>query len=129
MEDKKELKKAILCAIFPKNGEEDSDISLRELERLSETAGCTVAAIVSQCREKPDVRTVLGSGKIEELSLLCTALEADLVVFDCELSPSQIKSVEDSIAADIPVIDRSMLILDIFADHARTLEGRSPPCR
>ena len=124
MEDKKELKKAILCAIFPKNGEEDSDISLRERERLSETAGCTVAAIVSQCREKPDVRTVLGSGKIEELSLLCTALEADLVVFDCELSPSQIKSVEDSIAADIPVIDRSMLILDIFADHARTLEGR-----
>ncbi len=124
MDEKKELKKAVLCAIFPQNGEAESDVSLRELERLCDTAGCSVAAIVTQCREKPDVRTVLGSGKVEELSALCTALEADLVVFDCELSPSQIKSVEDSIAADIPVIDRSMLILDIFAAHARTIEGR-----
>ena len=122
--EEKTPKKAVLCAVFPQNGEEDSDISLRELERLCDTAGCSVAAIVTQCREKPDVRTVLGSGKVGELSFLCSSLEADLVVFDCELSPSQIKNVEDSIEADIPVIDRSMLILDIFADHARTLEGR-----
>ena len=119
-----ELKKVILCAIYPKGGEEESDVSLAELERLAETADCEVAAIVTQCREKPDVRTVLGSGKIAELSGLCAALEVGLVIFDCELSPSQIKSIEDSIESEVAVIDRSMLILDIFADHARTSEGR-----
>ena len=119
-----EKKKVILCAIYPKGGEEESDVSLAELERLAETADCEVAAIVTQCREKPDVRTVLGSGKIAELSGLCAALEVELVIFDCELSPSQIKSIEDSIESEVAVIDRSMLILDIFADHARTSEGR-----
>ncbi|MBR4206242.1 MAG: GTPase HflX [Clostridia bacterium] len=118
------MKKSILCAIYPKGGEAESDISLKELERLADTAGCTVEALVTQCRERPDVKTVLGSGKIEELSVLCSSLEAELVVFDCELSPSQIKSIEDAIGGGVPVIDRSMLILDIFAAHARTGEGR-----
>ncbi len=124
MEENATRKKAVLCAIYPQNGEAESDVSLAELERLADTAGCSVAAIVTQCREKPDVKTVLGSGKIAELSVLAETLEADLVVFDCELTPSQIKSIEDAISSDIPVIDRSMLILDIFADHARTSEGR-----
>ena len=124
MEEQNRRKKAVLCAIYPQNGEAESDVSLAELERLCDTAGCSVAAIVTQCREKPDMKTVLGSGKIAELSMLCASLDADLVVFDCELTPSQIKSVEDAIESDIPVIDRSMLILDIFADHARTSEGR-----
>ena len=118
------MKKSILCAIYPKGGEAESDISLKELERLADTAGCTVEALVTQCRERPDVKTVLGSGKIEELSVLCSSLEAELVVFDRELSPSQIKSIEDAIGGGVPVIDRSMLILDIFAAHARTGEGR-----
>lgn len=116
--------KAILCAIYPQDGEEACRISLGELERLTETAGCESVALVTQCREKPDVRTVLGSGKVQELSALCANLGAELVIFDGELSPSQIKSIEDSIETDVSVIDRSMLILDIFADHARTSEGR-----
>ncbi len=116
--------KAILCAIHKQGGEQECMISLGELERLCETADCECVGIVTQNRDTPDVRTVLGSGKIAELSDLCDSLEADLVVFDCELSPSQIKSIEDDITREVSVIDRSMLILDIFADHARTSEGR-----
>ncbi len=116
--------KAILCAIHKQGGEQECMISLGELERLCETADCECVGIVTQNRDTPDVRTVLGSGKIAELSELCESQEADLVVFDCELSPSQIKSIEDDISREVSVIDRSMLILDIFADHARTSEGR-----
>ncbi|MBQ8333749.1 MAG: GTPase HflX [Clostridia bacterium] len=116
--------KAILCAIHKQSGEQECMISLGELERLCETADCECVGIVTQNRETPDVRSVLGSGKIAELSGLCDSLAADLVIFDCELSPSQIKAIEDDIERDVSVIDRSMLILDIFADHARTSEGR-----
>ncbi|MBQ8187131.1 MAG: GTPase HflX [Clostridia bacterium] len=116
--------KAILCAIHKQGGEQECMISLGELERLCETADCECVGIVTQNRETPDVRSVLGSGKIAELSGLCDSLAADLVIFDCELSPSQIKAIEDDIERDVSVIDRSMLILDIFADHARTSEGR-----
>lgn len=116
--------KVILCGIYPQSAEENCRISIGELEKLSETAGCETVAILTQCRPKPDVRTYFGMGKIRELSELCKALEAELVVFDCELSPSQIKAIEDSIETEVSVIDRSMLILDIFADHARTSEGR-----
>ena len=116
--------KAILCAIHKQSGEQECMISLGELERLCETADCECVGIVTQNRETPDVRSVLGSGKIAELSGLCDSLAADLVIFDCELSPSQIKAIEDDIERDVSVIDRSMLIHDIFADHARTSEGR-----
>lgn len=120
----KEKMKAVLCAIYRQNEDEECRISLGELEKLCETAGCECVGIVTQCRETPEVRTVIGKGKVEELSALCSATGAELVVFDCELSPSQIKAVEDDIDAEVSVIDRSMLILDIFADHARTSEGR-----
>lgn len=116
--------KVILCAIYKQGEEAECNISLGELERLADTAECEVVATLTQQRDKPDVRSVLGSGKVQELSELCTNLDADLVIFDCELSPSQIKAIEDDIEKDVSVIDRSMLILDIFADHARTSEGR-----
>lgn len=116
--------KVILCAIYTSSTEEECRISLGELERLAETANCETVGIVTQNREKPDVRTVLGKGKVDELAELCKSTEADIVVFDCDLSPSQIKALEDDINADVSVIDRSMLILDIFADHAQTSEGR-----
>jgi len=119
-----ERTKVILCSIYPKNGDETCRVSLGELEMLADTAECDCVGMITQCRETPDVRTVLGSGKIEELSQLCKTTEAELVIFDCELTPSQIKSIEDDIDGDIAVIDRSMLILDIFAAHARTSEGR-----
>lgn len=119
-----EKQKVILCAIHPQNGERECLVSLDELERLCDTADCECVGIVTQCRETPDVRTVLGSGKVKELSDLCESQGASLVIFDRELTPSQIKAIEDDIAAEVTVIDRSMLILDIFADHARTSEGR-----
>ena len=119
-----EKQKVILCAIHPQNGERECLISLGELERLCDTADCECVGIVTQSRETPDVRTVIGSGKVKELSELCVTQGASLVIFDRELTPSQIKAIEDDIDAEVTVIDRSMLILDIFADHARTSEGR-----
>ncbi|MBE6599409.1 MAG: GTPase HflX, partial [Ruminococcaceae bacterium] len=94
------------------------------LERLLDTAGGECVGIITQLRDAPDNKTMFGSGKIKELSEMCDTLEADLVVFDCELSPSQIREIEDAIDREVQVIDRSILILDIFADHARTSEGR-----
>lgn len=117
------LRRGILCSVYRSSDEAEAKVSLEELERLLETAGGTAVAVITQMRDAPDHRTVIGSGKCEELRELCKNLEAELVVFDCEMSPSQIKAVEDEIDADVQVIDRSMLILDIFAAHARSAEG------
>ena len=97
--------------------------SLDELERLVETAGGYVIARVVQSKSAPDPRTYIGSGKLEEIKELCVNTEAKLVIFDTELSPSQIRNLEDGIGG-VTVIDRSMLILDIFALHATTGEGK-----
>ena len=97
--------------------------SLDELERLLDTAGGTCVAKVIQNRERPDPRTLIGMGKVCEVSCLCIQEEVGLVVFDEELSPSQIRNLEDEIGG-VRVIDRSMLILDIFALHAVTREGK-----
>ncbi len=98
--------------------------SLDELWRLTETAGGEVAARVIQSKDRPEPATYIGSGKVKELKELCENAEITLVVFDCELSPSQIKNLEDILGGDIRVIDRSMLILDIFALHATSGEGK-----
>ena len=100
------------------------DKSLDELERLLETAGGECVARLTQNKEAPDVRTVIGSGKAAELAYLCACNDVTLVVFDCELSPSQIRNLEDVVGDGVRVIDRSMLILDIFALHAVTGEGK-----
>ncbi len=118
------MTRGILCSIYPQGGEQECMKSLDELERLLDTAGGEVVGVLTQMRDAPDNRTMLGSGKIRELSEMCDNLEAELVVFDCELSPSQIREIENSIDRGVQVIDRSILILDIFADHARTSEGR-----
>jgi len=117
-------KKGILCAIHKQGEEEECMVSLGELERLLDTAGGECVAYMTQLRDTPDTKTMFGSGKIAELSDMCDTLAADIVVFDCELSPSQIREIENAVSRDVQVIDRSMLILDIFADHARTAEGR-----
>ena len=117
-------KKGILCAIHKQGEENECMVSLGELERLLDTAGGECVAYLTQMRDLPDAKTMFGSGKVAELADLCGKLEADLVVFDCELTPSQIRELEDGIGGNVQVIDRSMLILDIFADHARTAEGR-----
>lgn len=103
-------------------GEYDAESSMNELEELAKTAGAETVAKVLQKRPSPEPATVLGEGKIEELKELSRQMEADLAVFDCELTASQIRNIEEIL--DIRVIDRTMLILDIFAGRAVTNEGK-----
>ena len=104
--------------------QEDIDRSLDELEGLLKTAGGEAVARLTQNKDTLDSRTLIGSGKAAELAYLCACNNIDLVVFDCELTPSQIRNLEDIIGNGVRVIDRSMLILDIFALHATTGEGK-----
>ena len=112
--------KAILVSID--TGEFDVERSLGELEELSNTAGAEVVAIVSQKRPSPDSATCVGPGKLEEIAELCTNLEPELIVSDVELTVVQIRNIEQ--ATNVHTIDRTMLILDIFAQRATTAEGR-----
>ena len=100
----------------------DSEESLEELASLAETAGAMVITRVMQNRQKPDPATFIGSGKAEELSLACQALEIDLVIVDDELTGSQQRNLEAALG--VRVIDRTALILDIFAQRAQTAEGK-----
>ncbi len=116
--------KCIVCGIFLGSGKlEDSDPqSLEELKALCEASGAVVVGEITQNRQAPDTRTVLGKGKIEELKSAILALDANLVVFDCELSGSHTRNIEEEL--NVRVIDRSRLILDIFALRATTREGK-----
>lgn len=117
--------RAVLVAIVTdEQSSTEVDKSLDELERLFDTAGGEVFARVVQAKSAPSKRTVVGSGKVTEIGELCKNNDIDLVIFDCELSPSQIRNLEDGMGNNIRVIDRSMLILDIFALHAVTGEGK-----
>lgn len=98
--------------------------SLSELERLANTAGADVVATTSQKLDAPNPRTFIGSGKAEEVADMCRAHSADVVIFDDELTPSQQTNLEKIVPRDVKVIDRTALILDIFALHATTKEGR-----
>lgn len=120
-----QIAQAILVGLcLPDGGMEETERSLDELERLLETAGGSCFAKVVQSKDHPDPRTCVGSGKVAEIRDLCRAYGVELVVFDTELSPSQIRNLEDCIGEAVRVIDRSMLILDIFALHAVTGEGK-----
>lgn len=114
--------RAVLVGIEMDGGKGEVEKSIDELERLLDTAGGETVAKVVQNKSTPDPRTLIGSGKVQEIKKLCEDNNIDLVIFDTELSPSQIKNLEDGI--DVRVIDRSMLILDIFALHATTGEGK-----
>ena len=96
--------------------------SLEELEQLAHTAGAVVVSKLTQNRRVPDTATYIGKGKAEELALLCRAHNLNLVIFDDELSPSQIRNLNDIIG--IRIIDRTALILDIFAGRAVSREGK-----
>ncbi|MEA4832785.1 MAG: GTPase HflX [Oscillospiraceae bacterium] len=118
-----EMPKCALCALINDTFDEKAaEISLDELSRLVETAGGIPFARITQARQTPDPTTYFGSGKLSELKKLCEDNAVTLTVFDDELSPSQIKNIEDAIG-DVRVIDRTMLILDIFAKNAKTSEG------
>lgn len=99
------------------------DDSLDELALLAKTADLQVAGRMTQRLDSPNPATLIGSGKLEELKLLVTELGANVVIFDDELSPRQQRELEKSLGEETKVIDRTALILDIFASHARTREG------
>lgn len=103
-------------------GDFDAFVSIDELEELAHTAGAEVFAKLIQKRDKPDNATYLGGGKLWELKNICDNNDIDLLIFDGELTPSQQRNIERF--TDVRVIDRTMLILDIFALNARTSEGK-----
>ena len=111
-----EPERAFLCCI----GEEEE---LTELARLTESAGAVVVGRMAQRRGKPEAATYFGKGKVEELSLLLQTADADLVIFDDELTPVQVRNLETALP-DVKVLDRTALILDIFALRAKSREGK-----
>jgi len=115
--------RAILVGLQgPGQSYEDLMDALAELGRLVESAGGQVLQTIWQRRESPDSATVIGSGKVQELALLVQDLGANLVVFDRELTPSQVRTLEQAVG--VRVVDRSEVILDIFAQRARTRAGK-----
>lgn len=112
--------KAVLITVD--TGEFDAELSLKELEELAHTAGAEVVGQVMQKRPSPDTATYIGSGRLAELTAELEALGADLLIFDCELTANQTKNIEN--ITDVRAIDRTTLILDIFAQRALSAEGR-----
>lgn len=123
--DKPKKERAVLvglrCHSFGMDDNADEE-TLAELAALVETAGAETVAMTLQTRPAPDARTFIGEGKAQEVKELAEANEADLIIFDNELSPSQMRVLEEM--TDKTVLDRSALILDIFAQRARTGEGK-----
>lgn len=118
--------RAILVGIDYKGGSDDTflESTLAELERLTDTAGAQVVAVTTQKLDAPNPRTFVGSGKAQEIADMCRSHAADVVIFDEELTPSQQSNLEKAMPKEVKVIDRTALILDIFALHATTKEGR-----
>ena len=120
IENEKKPSRAVLVAVDL--GEYDVEVSLDELSELAATAGAEVTGRVVQKRESYDSATCIGSGRLAEIELFCQNTGSDLLIFDCELTATQLRNVEQ--ATSVRTIDRTMLILDIFAMRARTREGR-----
>lgn len=116
--------RALLVGIDNSRSEWDTEESLDELARLAHTAGSEEVARTSQRLQKPNPATFVGSGKVDEIANLCESLDIDVVIFDDELTPTQQSNLERSVRRDVKIIDRTALILDIFALHAKTKEGR-----
>jgi len=117
------LERVVLVGVWTEGSAAQSEASLAELARLAETAGSEVLDGLVQRRDRPDPATYIGSGKVQELSGMVAAAGADTVICDGELSPSQLRQLEARLK--VKVIDRTALILDIFAQHARSKEGKA----
>ena len=115
-----------LAGSAPEPAQWDVEQCLEELARLADSAGLRVVGRTWQRRSQPDPRTYLGGGKLAEVAATAHTLGADVVLFDDELTPSQLRNVERSLGDELPVVDRTALILDIFARHARSREGPAP---
>ncbi|MBM6614217.1 GTPase HflX [Desemzia sp. RIT804] len=122
METQAKAERVILVGVQTTETDFGFNYSLKELEQLTETAQGIVVGQLTQKRARVDSRTYLGKGKIEELGQLVEEVEADTVVFNHELTPGQTRNIQDVI--EIKVIDRVQLILDIFAMHAKSKEGK-----
>ena len=117
------LEKVVLVGVWVEGTSQDAENSLKELSALAETAGSEVMAGLIQRRDKPDPATFIGSGKVVELREAVVNSGADTVVCDGELSPAQLRNLEGKVK--VKVIDRTALILDIFAQHAKSREGKA----
>ncbi len=117
-----EIKPERALLVSVDTGDFDAEASLAELYELARSAGADPVAEVTQKRESPDGATCVGSGRLEEIKALCEHEEINLLIFDLELTPTQIRNLERE--TDVRVIDRTMLILDIFASRARSREGK-----
>lgn len=116
--------RAVLVGVDRPGQEWTLESSMAELERLAWTAGADTVAQTTQRLDSPNPRTFVGSGKAEEIASLCRSFAADVVIFDDELTPSQQSNLETVVGKDVKAIDRTALILDIFALHATSKEGR-----
>ena len=118
--NEEKISRALLISVD--SGEYDAEASLEELFELVKSAGAEPELSVMQKLDRPESATYLGSGKLKEIAQICDEREIDIIVADSELSPTQIKNIEHE--TDVRVIDRTTLILDIFAQRARSKEGK-----
>ena len=117
------LERVVLVGVWTEGGVEDAENSLTELAALAETAGSEVLEGLIQRRSRPDPATYVGRGKVDELRDVVISTGADTVICDGELSPSQLRNLEQRVK--VKVVDRTALILDIFAQHAKSKEGKA----
>ena len=117
------LERVVLVSVWTTGSEVDAENALAELKLLAETAGSQVLEGLIQRRPRPDPATYIGSGKVAELREVVVATGADTVICDGELAPAQLRNLEDRVK--VKVIDRTSLILDIFAQHAKSAEGKA----
>ena len=117
-----EIKPQRTLLVCVDTGDYDAEASLEELWELAESAGAEPIATITQNKDKPETATYVGSGRLEEIANFSKNNNIDLLIFDCELTPTQIRNIEE--ATDVRTIDRTMLILDIFALRARSKEGK-----
>lgn len=117
------LEKVVLVGVWTEGSVEDAENSMAELALLAETAGSQVLDALFQRRQKPDPATYVGRGKVDGLREIVQATGADTVICDGELAPSQLRNLEDRLK--VKVVDRTALILDIFAQHAKSKEGQA----
>lgn len=118
-----QLERVVLVSVWTTGSQVDADNAMAELKLLAETAGSQVLEALVQRRKAPDPATFIGRGKVEEVREVVIATGADTVIFDGELEPAQLRNLEDRVG--VKVIDRTALILDIFASHAKSAEGKA----
>ena len=117
------LERVVLVGVWTEGTVEDAENSMAELALLAETAGSEVLDAIYQRRQKPDPATYVGRGKVDGMREIVQATGADTVICDGELAPSQLRNLEDRLK--VKVVDRTALILDIFAQHAKSKEGQA----